>query len=33
VVTLPGFAKVTDDEARPLPRTFMYRQQVVAELK
>jgi hypothetical protein len=33
VVTLPGFAKVTDHEARPLPRIFMYRQQVVMELK
>ena len=33
VVTLPGFSKVTDDEARPLHRAFVYRPQVVEELK
>jgi hypothetical protein len=33
VVVLPGFAKVTDDEARPLHRAFVYRPQVAEELK
>lgn len=32
-VVLPGFAKVTDGEARPLHRAFIYRPQVVEELK
>lgn len=33
VVTMPGFAKVTDDEGRPMKRMFVYRQQVVTQLK
>jgi hypothetical protein len=33
VVVLPGFAKITDDEARPLSRVFMYKPQAVVELK
>ena len=33
IVTLPGFAKVTDDEGRPMKRMFVYRPQVVTQLK
>jgi hypothetical protein len=33
LVTLPGFAKVTDDEASPLHRVFVYKPQVISELK
>lgn len=33
VVTLPEFAKITDDEARAMNRRFVYRPQVVTHLK
>jgi hypothetical protein len=33
LVALPGLAKVTDDEASPLHRVFVYKPQVVSELK
>ncbi|KAH0286311.1 hypothetical protein M436DRAFT_68052 [Aureobasidium namibiae CBS 147.97] len=33
IVTLPGFAKVTDDEGRPMKRMFVYRPQIVTQLK
>lgn len=33
IVVLPGFVKVTDDQARPLHKVFVYKPQVVAKLR